>query len=54
MKSRTVTIIESGFVLTKFTTVVLEVDSFAFQDLQSHINVVDLLQTADGRHTELG
>lgn len=45
---------EYGFVLTVITAVVFEVDPFAFEDLQSHINIVDLLQAADGGQAELG
>lgn len=46
--------LDYGFVLNIITVVVLEVDRFAFEDLQSHINIVDLLQAADGGQTELG
>lgn len=45
---------EYGFVLTIITAIVFEVDPFVFQNLKSHINIVDLLQAADGGQTELG
>lgn len=38
----------------KITMLVLEVNPFAFEHLQSHVNIVDLLQAADGRQTEFG
>ena len=36
------------------TAFVFEVDSFAFEHLQSDVNIVDLLQAADGWQAELG
>lgn len=42
------------FVLTIITLVILEVDPFVFKDLQSHIDIVDLLQATDSWQTELG
>ena len=36
------------------TAFVFEVDPFAFEHLQSDVNVVDLLQAADGWQAELG
>lgn len=32
---------------------ILEINSFGFQHLQGEVNVVDLLQAADGGQTEL-
>lgn len=43
-----------NFVLTIITLVILQVDPFVFKDLQSHINIVDLLQATDGGQTEFG
>lgn len=40
--------------LTIITLVILEVDPFVFKDLQSHIDIVDLLQATDSWQTELG
>ena len=36
------------------TAFILEVDAFAFEHLQSDVDIVDLLQAADGWQTELG